>query len=832
MAHMSSDYGPPPVGNVGGLQFLDFDDYGGDTQGSNYDYHDFTLPSQTQPSQTQASQVDGSMGPMSSLTQMTQGGGMDGKVGDLTQGMSELNFEEPYEEDFTVQKNLPDHACQYCGVHSPACVVRCLGCHKWFCNSRGNTSASHIINHLVRAKHREVALHPSGPLGDTVLECYNCGCRNVFLLGFIPAKSDSVVVLLCRQPCAGQGFAKDANWDLTQWLPLIDDRCFLSWLVKVPTEQEQLRARQIGTSQINKLEELWKATPEAEVSALSPPPSLYLSIYIGDLEKPGVDEEPQPVLLRYEDAYQYQNIFGPLVKLEADYDKRMKEAQTQSNIVVRWDMGLNKKRVAYFSMTSRDELRIMAGDELKLRYTGEMHRPWEGVGHVVKVPSNFGEEVGLELRSNAGVPIECTHNFSVDFVWKSTSYDRMQNALKTFAVDDTSASAYIYHRLLGHEVEEQMLKVVLPKRFSAPNLPELNHSQVYAVKTVLQKPLSLIQGPPGTGKTVTSASIVYHMAKQNSAQVLVCAPSNIAVDQLTEKIHRTGLKVVRVAAKSREDIESSVQFLTLHSQVQQAGVGSTELAKLQQLKEELGELSSSDEKRYNALARQAERDLLKAADVVCCTCVGAGDSRLAGMRFRHVLIDESTQSAEPECMIPVVMGARQVVMVGDHCQLGPVIMCKKAAKAGLSQSLFERLIVLGIRPIRLQVQYRMHPKLAQFSSDMFYEGTLQNGVSEMERETDYDFPWPSPKVPMFFYYTVGQEEISSSGTSYLNRTEASNVEKVVTRLLKAGVKPDQIGVITPYEGQRSYLEQYMQFNGSMASSLYQAIEVASVDAFQ
>ena len=49
-----------------------------------------------------------------------------------------------------------------------------------------------------RAKCKEVTLHKDGPLGETVLECYNCGCRNVFLLGFIPAKADSVVVLLCR----------------------------------------------------------------------------------------------------------------------------------------------------------------------------------------------------------------------------------------------------------------------------------------------------------------------------------------------------------------------------------------------------------------------------------------------------------------------------------------------------------------------------------------------------------------------------------------------------------------------------------------------------------
>lgn len=75
-------------------------------------------------------------------------------------------------------------------------------------------------------------------------------------------------------------------------------------------------------------------------------------------------------------------------------------------------------------------------------------------------------------------------------------------------------------------------------------------------------------------------------------------------------------------------------------------------------------------------------------------------------------------------MVPVVLGVKQLILVGDHCQLGPVVMCKKAARAGLSQSLFERLVVLGIRPFRLEVQYRMHPELSRFPSDFFYEGRL------------------------------------------------------------------------------------------------------------
>ena len=142
------------------------------------------------------------------------------------------------------------------------------------------------------------------------------------------------------------------------------------------------------------------------------------------------------------------------------------------------------------------------------------------------------------------------------------------------------------------------------------------------------------------------------------------------------------------------------------------------------------------------------------ADVICCTCATAGDKRLLDRskrkssskrrgggakarprrRFQQVLIDEATQATEPEALIPVVTGAKQLILVGDHCQLPPVVICKKAKKAGLSHSLFERLVQIGMRPIRLEVQYRMHPVLSDFPSNMFYDGMLQNGVSSLDRE--------------------------------------------------------------------------------------------------
>lgn len=331
------------------------------------------------------------------------------------------------------------------------------------------------------------------------------------MLGFIPAKSDSVVVLLCRQPCASSTKEKDVNWDSNRWQPLIEDRSFLPWLVTAPTDAEQLRARHLTPPMIAKLEEMWKDDANATVA---------------DLEKAAnIDDEPFPVLLKYDDPYHYQNIFGPLVKMESDYDKKLKEAQSEDGLVVRWDFGLNNKHLVSFVLPKIEsgDVKLAVGDEMRIKYKGELRAPWEGVGYVIKIPNNASDDVQLELRKTGhdkSVPTECTHNFSADYVWKATSYDRMQVAMKTFAVDEMSVSGYIFHKLLGHEVAVAPMKTTLPRRFNAPGLPELNGSQIAAIKAVLSSPLNLIQGPPGTGKTVTSATIIYHLAKTNNSSTL------------------------------------------------------------------------------------------------------------------------------------------------------------------------------------------------------------------------------------------------------------------------------------------------------------------------
>lgn len=226
-------------------------------------------------------------------------------------------------------------------------------------------------------------MHEESLLGESTLECYNCGCHNLFLLGFVPAKADSVVVVLCRVCVETVGALKEMGWELAEWLPLIQDRRLLPWLVKVPTEQQQLRARQITTAQINKLEDLWKDNPKASLE---------------DIDKPGVDDEAQvhylpcllehtppcrcltvvccvcvyvlfhrplfqKTLLKYEDGYHFQNILAPLVKLEADDDKKMKMSKTQEGISVRWETNLNKKKVAVFRFgLNPEDFRLAPGE--------------------------------------------------------------------------------------------------------------------------------------------------------------------------------------------------------------------------------------------------------------------------------------------------------------------------------------------------------------------------------------------------------------------------------------------------------------------------------------
>jgi regulator of nonsense transcripts 1 len=324
---------------------------------------------------------------------------------------------------------LPEHACAFCGIHNPACVVRCNATGKWFCNSRANSlPASCVVYHLIRSKHKAVTLHRDSPLGEMTLECYLTGTRNVFQLGFLPAKADNTVVLLSRDVANSQHASSlDLDLDLSQWEPLVQDRVFLSWLVAFPSERVRLPSPITKPPPPFAFPHLLficplirsnfapaKSPPPKPTSSRScgktipMPPSCVLlllplrhpAIFIyclpsqqADVEERVEEDEPQPVALRYADAYQYQNIFAPLLKMEADYDKALKESQTRHGITVRWEMGLNRKRVAYFVFPSDEsEVHLVPGDELRLSHVHTQpdgkRIQWECTGQVIRLTAN------------------------------------------------------------------------------------------------------------------------------------------------------------------------------------------------------------------------------------------------------------------------------------------------------------------------------------------------------------------------------------------------------------------------------------------------------------
>ena len=735
-------------------------------------------------------------------------------LGDMDQNAENQEEKENNSDEEVENKKRGNNIlhCAYCGLSSETHLAQCLECKKWFCNGKLDAfSPSHIIFHLTKSKHKEVYLSQSSQVGEITLQCYNCSCKNIFLLGFLESKEGGSGFIVCREPCLTKFKIDDTYFDKTKWSPLINEKKLLDWIVKEPKSDSELRiVQRVNIRKMSKFEEKW----EKEKLLSSQEKPKFLTNFL------------KSVKLCYKDGQDYLGIFEPLISAEEEYDRKLKETQKKLDINIKFVKG-GKKVVAKFRYPREDnEIKLVPGDELKITLPNST-TAYKGL--VTEI--GLDDEISMELEqakpgnnskkstSNYDPTSLVNGKYNIEFVWKGTSFKRMLDGLFAFVNDENSVSSYIYTKILGHNLEENKFNNKLPSELNVKGLPKLNHSQKEGIEKAINTPLFLIQGPPGTGKTVTSAAIVYHLANLNNGKVLVCAPSNIAADQLSEKIEKIGLKVVRVCAKSRESISTRVEHLSLHNQ----------LRKLEGKKEykKFFEMLKRKEEEGNVLSK-AEEEIINSCQVVVTTCISSFDKRLNNFRFPIVLIDEATQACESECILPLLHGAKHAIIVGDHCQLGPVVLCKNAAKAGLKMSLFERLVKLKIKPHMLQVQYRMHPKLSEFPSNTFYDGNLQNGVTSDDRiYFNVNFPWPNPKKPTFFYHIVGKEEFSASGTSYINREEADFIETIVKTLLKCTVKPEQIGIITPYEGQRCYIVSRMLKNCASTE-----IEVSSVDSFQ
>ncbi|XP_064369317.1 DNA-binding protein SMUBP-2 isoform X1 [Dromaius novaehollandiae] len=377
----------------------------------------------------------------------------------------------------------------------------------------------------------------------------------------------------------------------------------------------------------------------------------------------------------------------------------------------------------------------------------------------------------------------------------------------------------------------------------------LDASQKEAVSfSLAQRELAIIHGPPGTGKTTTVIEIILQ-AVQQGLKVLCCAPSNVAVDNLVERLAGYKARILRLGHPARllepiqqyaldavlargdsaqivADIRKEIdQAFAKTKKAQDKGERSHFLSEIKALRKELKEREET-----------AMTAALTHASVVLATNTGASSDGplklLPENHFDLVVIDECAQALEASCWIPLLK-APKCILAGDHKQLPPTIISHKAAAKGLSLSLMERLTErYGEKATRmLTVQYRMHQAIMQWASSEMYSGRL-TAHPAVAQHLLKDLPGVRPTeettIPLLLIDTAGcglfeleEEDEQSKG----NPGEVQLAGLHIQALVEAGVKARDIAVVAPYNLQVDMLREHLCHR-------YPELEIKSVDGFQ
>jgi superfamily I DNA and/or RNA helicase len=445
----------------------------------------------------------------------------------------------------------------------------------------------------------------------------------------------------------------------------------------------------------------------------------------------------------------------------------------------------------------------------------------------------------------------------IDLTFDEVSYREMNQAL---------AGVMLAHGNRLAELRDVLLGARQPsfREHKADDLfypSALNDSQREAVRHVISaKDVAIIHGPPGTGKTTTLVQAILETIRRER-RVLVCAPSNTALDLLTEKLAERGVNVIRLGNPSRvsdllleHTLDAGVMahpsYSKMHAMRQTAAqyretanehvrhYGFEERQHRQWLKEEARALRQA----ADDLERFMIDNVLESVQVITCTLVGASNRHIRDLSFETVFIDEAAQALEPGCWIPIAMGQR-VVLAGDHHQLPPTVKNEKAAREGLRETLFEKCIQRQPQTARmLTVQYRMHTHIMGFSSERFYGGQLvpHHSVRHAGLEA-YDVRF-APDLPVEFIDTAGcgfQELAIPESRSTANPEEANLLLARLAQLLAPydptghDQGPLSIGVIAPYRAQINFLRGAIEDSEVLNDLLLQRrLNVGTVDSFQ
>lgn len=385
-----------------------------------------------------------------------------------------------------------------------------------------------------------------------------------------------------------------------------------------------------------------------------------------------------------------------------------------------------------------------------------------------------------------------------------------------------------------------------------------------------------------------------HRSDAASKKLLVCAPSNAAVDELVMRF-KDGIKTlngelrkVNIVRLGRSDaINANVVDVTLEELVNKKLGGSTTngndaaaTRKLfddhkqisAQINQMTGQISSGEIKGDDASKMQGEIDqlriqkrslgtkiddvkdaeklssrnadlnrrraqetILNDAHVICATLSGSGHEMFQGLsiEFETVIVDEAAQCVEMSALIPLKYGCAKCILVGDPKQLPPTVFSKQAARFQYEQSLFVRMQQNHPSDVHLlDTQYRMHPEISLFPSRTFYDGRLLDGgdMAALRKQ-----PWHKSLLlgPYRFFDVSGQHQAAPKGHSLINLAEIDIAMKLYNRLTSDYPEYNfrgKVGIITPYKSQLRELKA--RFTTAYGAEIIEAIEFNTTDAFQ
>ncbi|MBS1651244.1 MAG: AAA family ATPase [Bacteroidetes bacterium] len=550
-------------------------------------------------------------------------------------------------------------------------------------------------------------------------------------------------------------------------------------------------------------------------------------------------------LERNEDYKQYNQLF-----LKSTIDERKKTGLTW------YPVKINSNQTIYTDYLQIEIERtnsintphqFSAGSNIALFTTNNLNEAAQITGTIKNVSEN---KIQLLFHTEE-LPDWCYDGkLGINLQFDENSYSEMQKALQQLLNTTQTHTLALLNCFAG----------IAPPEFNAPlnigPITSLNISQNKAVlKSLTAKHFSVIHGPPGTGKTTTLVQTI-KTCLYSEKQILACAPTNTAVDLLTQKLLAEKINVLRIGHPAR--ITEDILHCTLDQKIK-LHPNYNELKNLKKSTQTFFELAGkykrvfgkeeanqramyyAEAKKCRAEAKTIEsfiiKDIIEKTQVICCTPVTSNSKLLYGKKFNTLFLDEASQTIEPMVWV-ALLKCNRVVLCGDHLQLPPVIKSQEAKQKGLSKTLLDVCVNYPNAVSFLNTQYRMNENIIAFSNANFYTNKLLTDSSvktiTLKPEDDSDY-----NLPVEFIDTAGcgfEEQQHSETLSNYNPPEAKLLLAHLTELSKWYFNSKEknndkisVGIISPYKEQVILLKKTIP---SETKSLFYSVRVNTIDGFQ